>query len=158
MNGNEDHREIIESLKSVARNSSESGETATASDSAPMISTARELGEKFLCPVCETLVAADATVCPACGAEFSEGSATEYECPVCKASVPADADQCPNCGVRFADDSGVAKVAPPVPGLSGAGLDVSGAGRAPALATAPVGPPSAKTSPSPLRNPRRSVR
>ena len=152
MNGKEDHREIIESLKSVARNTSESGETATVSGSASMISTARELGEKFLCPVCETLVAADATVCPACGAEFSEGSATEYECPVCKASVPADADQCPNCGVRFADDSGVAKIAPPVPGLSGAVVDVSGAGRAPALATVAVAPPSAKPTRSPLQN------
>src|SRR5205809_3134356 len=101
MDGKEDHREIIESLKSVARSSPESGEVEAASAT----SVSRELGEKFLCPVCETLVAADATVCPACGAEFSEGESTEYECPVCKASVPADADRCPSCGVRFAEDA-----------------------------------------------------
>src|SRR2546428_1351270 len=64
---------------------------------------AADLGEQFLCPVCETLVSAAATICPGCGAEFSEGEATEYECPVCKASVPADADRCPSCGVRFAE-------------------------------------------------------
>ncbi|TMA01978.1 MAG: hypothetical protein E6J99_01840, partial [Methanobacteriota archaeon] len=62
MDGKEDHREIIESLKSVARSSPESGEVEAASAT----SVSRELGEKFLCPVCETLVAADATVCPAC--------------------------------------------------------------------------------------------
>ncbi len=152
MDGKEDHREIIESLKSVARNTSETGETATASDSASMVSTARELGEKFLCPVCETLVAADATVCPGCGAEFSEGAATEYECPVCKASVPADAEQCPNCGVRFADESGAAKVSPPAAGLPRSVAEVSGTGRAPAVAAVAMAPPSAKTTRSPLQN------
>src|SRR2546428_1359415 len=79
---------------------------------------AADLGEQFLCPVCETLVSADATVCPGCGAEFSEGEATEYECPVCKPSVPADADRCPSCGVRFAEDAQTAgapmgKIRPP---------------------------------------------
>ena len=152
MDGKEDHREIIESLKSVARHTPESGETAAASDSASMMSTARELGEKFLCPVCETLVAADATVCPGCGAEFSEGAATEYECPVCKASVPADADQCPNCGVRFADDSGEAKVSPPATGVPRSVVDVSAAGRGPALAAVAIAPPSAKAGRSPLQN------
>src|SRR5205809_573810 len=110
MDGKEDHREIIESLKSVARSSPESGEVEAASAT----SVSRELGEKFLCPVCETLVAADATVCPACGAEFSEGESTEYECPVCKASVPADADVCPNCGVRFAEETVSAEAAPAI--------------------------------------------
>src|SRR5439155_1550648 len=71
----------------------------------PATEAAADLGEQFLCPVCETLVSADATVCPGCGAEFSEGESTEYECPVCKASVPADADRCPSCGVRFAEDA-----------------------------------------------------
>src|SRR5712691_9504793 len=152
MDGKEDHREIFETLKSVARNTSETGETATASDSASMVSTARELGEKFLCPVCETLVAADATVCPGCGAEFSEGAATEYECPVCKASVPADAEQCPNCGVRFADESGAAKVSPPAAGLPRSVAEVSGTGRGPAVAAVAMAPPSEKTTRSPLQN------
>jgi len=150
MDGKEDHREIIESLKSVARNSPEAGETAAASDSASIVSTARELGEKFLCPVCETLVAADATVCPGCGAEFSEGAATEYECPVCKASVPADAEQCPNCGVRFADDSSTAAPPQPAPAVPRS-MEVPAAGRSPALTTVALAPPSAKPARSPLQ-------
>ena len=108
MEGKEDHQEIIETLKNVARETPEA-DGSVAAKPVPASTTARELGEQFLCPVCETLVAADATVCPGCGAEFSEGQTTEYECPVCSASVPADADQCPSCGARFADDA-VAKI------------------------------------------------
>ena len=104
MEGKEDHREIIETLKNVARETPEA-EGGVAAKPVPASTTARELGEQFLCPVCETLVAADASVCPGCGAEFSEGQTTEYECPVCSASVPADADQCPSCGARFADEA-----------------------------------------------------
>ena len=112
MDGKEDQPEIFETLKSVARDAPGSNGFVVASQPTFASTTARELGEQFLCPVCETLVAANATVCPGCGAEFSEGEATEYECPVCKASVPADAGVCPNCRVRFADDSGAAKAAP----------------------------------------------
>jgi len=148
MDGKEDHREIFETLKSVARNTPEAGDTAADAKPSPAVSTAQELGEKFLCPVCETLVAADATVCPGCGAEFSEGSATEYECPVCKASVPGDADQCPNCGVRFADESGSVKAASPAIQKERVPSDY-GVPK-PAPLTAAVGPPSAKASRSPL--------
>jgi RNA polymerase subunit RPABC4/transcription elongation factor Spt4 len=114
MEGKEDHREIIETLKSVAREAPETeGAVAATPVSAPTpvaaSTTSQELGEQFLCPVCETLVAADATVCPGCGAEFSEGETTEYECPVCKAAVPADAGQCPSCGAYFAAE-GAAKI------------------------------------------------
>ena len=104
MEGKEDHREIFETLKNVARETPESGDVLAETKASVAAETAKELGEQFLCPVCETLVAADATACPSCGAEFSEGGATEYECPVCKASVPADTDRCPSCGVRFAPD------------------------------------------------------
>jgi len=107
MDDKDDHHDIFETLKSVARETPEYDGVVAAAEPTPASTTARELGEQFLCPVCETLVADDATVCPGCGAEFSEGEATEYECPVCKASVPADAGQCPSCGVRFAEDSGV---------------------------------------------------
>ncbi len=103
MEGKEDHREIFETLKNVARESPESGEVLAQAKPTAAMETSKELGEQFLCPVCETLVAADATACPSCGAEFSEGDATEYECPACKASVPADADRCPSCGVRFVE-------------------------------------------------------
>jgi rubrerythrin len=104
MEGKEDHREIFETLKNVARETPESADVGAAAKPRAVTEAAADLGEQFLCPVCETLVSADATVCPGCGAEFSEGEATEYECPVCKASVPADADRCPSCGVRFAED------------------------------------------------------
>ncbi len=104
MEGKEDHKEIFETLKNVARETPESDEVLAETKATTAAETAKELGEQFLCPVCETLVAADATACPSCGAEFSEGGATEYECPVCKASVPADADRCPSCGVRFAPE------------------------------------------------------
>jgi rubrerythrin len=105
MEGKESHKEIFESLKNVARETPDSGDVLAETKPSAATETARELGEQFLCPVCETLVAANATVCPSCGAEFSEGGEeTEYECPVCKASVPADTDRCPSCGVRFAPD------------------------------------------------------
>src|SRR5438309_6523323 len=104
MEGKEDHREIFETLKNVARETPESADVDAATKPRAVTEAVADLGEQFLCPVCETLVSADATVCPGCGAEFSEGEATEYECPVCKASVPADADRCPSCGVRFAED------------------------------------------------------
>lgn len=105
MEGKDDHSEIFETLKNVARETPDSYEVVAEANDHSASETARDLGDQFLCPVCETLVAADATVCPGCGAEFSEGEATEYECPVCKSSVPSDADHCPNCGVRFADES-----------------------------------------------------
>jgi len=137
MDGKEDHPEIFETLKSVARETPESDGVVAAAT--PASAAAPELGQQFLCPVCETLVAADATVCPGCGAEFSEGEATEYECPVCKASVPADAGQCPNCGVRFAEDSGMAAEGAP-PGTMAAGpapdvlaMDAAKAERSPLL-------------------------
>src|SRR2546428_548290 len=104
MEGKEDHRETLETLKNVARETPESADVDAATKPRAATEAAADLGEQFLCPVCETLVSADATVCPGCGAEFSEGEATEYECPVCKASVPADADLGPSCGVRFAED------------------------------------------------------
>src|SRR2546426_735409 len=118
MEGKEDHREIFETLKNVARETPESADVDAATKPRAATEAAADLGEQFLCPVCETLVSADATVCPGCGAEFSEGEATEYECPVCKASVPADADLCPSCGVRFAEDpqTATARVGPEVGG------------------------------------------
>lgn len=109
MDGKEDHREIIETLKSVARDVPDPGGETVASAPALASPAATPELEQFRCPVCETLVAASATVCPGCGAEFSEGAATEYECPVCRSAVPADASECPGCGVRFADEGAFAK-------------------------------------------------
>jgi len=152
MDGKEDHREIFETLKSVARDAPGSDGFAAASQPTSASTTARELGEQFLCPVCETLVAASATVCPGCGAEFSEGEATEYECPVCKSSVPADAGVCPNCGVRFANDSGAAKASPSQIEARSPPSEVLAATR-PGGATTTLAAPSALKPPrSPLLN------
>src|SRR5437899_7628682 len=105
MKGNEDHREIFETLKNVARETPGSAEVGAEAKPRPAMEAAADPGEQVLWTVCETLVSADAIVCPGCGAEFSEGESTEYECPLCKASVPADAHRCPSCGVRFAEDA-----------------------------------------------------
>jgi RNA polymerase subunit RPABC4/transcription elongation factor Spt4 len=150
MDGKENHREIFETLKNVARETPES-DAAVAATPVAASTTARELGEQFLCPVCETLVAANATTCPGCGAEFSEGETTEYECPVCKASVPADADQCPTCGAHFADDQAMAKlptrVERPAPSA-----EVGEAGPSPATGVGVAAPSAAKSLRSPVLN------
>jgi RNA polymerase subunit RPABC4/transcription elongation factor Spt4 len=152
MEGKEDHREIFETLKNVARETPESADVGAAAKPRAVTEAAADLGEQFLCPVCETLVSADATVCPGCGAEFSEGEATEYECPVCKASVPADADRCPSCGVRFAEDPQTA-TAPPMGKMRGPPPIVESipAAAPPTRSFAPS-TPSGKPARSPLQN------
>lgn len=144
MEGKDDHPEIFETLKSVARGSPGADNAGVEAESTAAAETAKELGEQFLCPVCDTLVSADATVCPGCGAEFSEGEATEYECPVCKTNVPANADHCPNCGVRFASE-GEPAIAPPTPPTRAAEPR-----NLPAATAAPVVPP--RPSRTPLQN------
>jgi RNA polymerase subunit RPABC4/transcription elongation factor Spt4 len=121
MEGRTDQPEIFETLKTVAKDhpstkdlvlesKPEPPPSAPAVPAAPAVEDAKS---QFLCPVCDTPVQADETVCPGCGAEFSEGQATEYECPVCKAAVPADAAQCPSCGVRFASEEEQVQVLEP---------------------------------------------
>ena len=153
MEGKEDHREIFETLKNVARDSPESDEVVAETKAHPAVETAKDLGEQFLCPVCETLVAADATVCPGCGAEFTEGEATEYECPVCKASVPSDADHCPNCGVRFEESATTAERPRPEAEIARAprmpAQPVRPSAAAPAAA---AGRPAGRTTRIPLQN------
>jgi RNA polymerase subunit RPABC4/transcription elongation factor Spt4 len=112
MEGRADQPEIFETLKSVGTSPPKSDdvvvETKPPEPAEPGGETP-EAEEQFLCPVCDTVVRPEDTVCPGCGAEFSEGEATEYECPVCKAIVPADASHCPNCGVHFAPGAGEAR-------------------------------------------------
>ena len=152
MEGKEDHKEIFETLKNVARETPESGDVLAETKASVAAETAKELGEQFLCPVCETLVAADATVCPSCGAEFSEGGATEYECPVCKASVPADTDRCPSCGVRFAPDVPVTAEAPTRGGRVEASAIETARPAAPLVSIATERVPLAKAPRTPLQN------
>lgn len=134
MEGKADQPEIFETLKTVAQDHPSTkdllDESKPSPPAVPAVTPAPEAvlappipptpevkgeGSPFLCPVCDTPVRADETVCPGCGAEFSEGQATEYECPVCKASVPADASQCPSCGVRFASEEEGAPTVPEGP-------------------------------------------
>jgi len=101
--GGAEGSEILETLKSVGKAS-----RSTTGVSGLKAATALERREPsraaggFMCPICESSVDADATVCPGCGAHFEEGGAAEFECPVCKAAVPRDAERCMTCGVTFA--------------------------------------------------------
>ncbi|MEK6988484.1 MAG: zinc ribbon domain-containing protein [Candidatus Thermoplasmatota archaeon] len=108
MEGRTDQPEIFETLKNVATSHPASKDLLVeAKKKAPPAAPPREEpDDQFLCPVCNTVVHGSDTVCPGCGAEFSEGESTEYECPVCKAAVPSDAGQCPSCGVHFASEEG----------------------------------------------------
>lgn len=157
MDGKEDHREIIETLKSVARDTPESG-GGTAAEPAPATTTPPELDEQFRCPVCETLVSPNATACPGCGAAFAEGEAAEYECPVCKSSVPSDAVECPSCGVTFADDGALAKAPAQAIGAPRRAPALLEATASPAPRVVAALPPSAKPVRSPLLNRLEAIR
>jgi RNA polymerase subunit RPABC4/transcription elongation factor Spt4 len=106
MEGRTDQPEIFETLKNVATSRPRTEDVIVEEKQmVPAESVAKvEPEEQFLCPVCDTIVDESDKVCPGCGAEFSEGEATEYECPMCKAAVPSDAAQCPSCGVHFASE------------------------------------------------------
>lgn len=80
--------DLLEDIKSLGANDT-------------LVEEAAEEMVEFECPVCGASVAADASVCAGCGAEFVEEAAAEFECPVCKAAVSAEADSCPSCGVEF---------------------------------------------------------
>src|SRR6266568_1230360 len=86
MEGKEDHREIFETLKNVARESPESDEVVAETKAHPAAETAKDLGEQFLCPVCKTSVPSDADHCPNCGVRFEE-SATTAERPRPEAEI-----------------------------------------------------------------------
>ncbi len=145
MEGKSEQPEIFETLKSVASSHPSTKDLVDAKPAAapppPEPAPAAEPPEhQFLCPVCDTPVSPDDKVCPGCGAEFSEGEATEYECPVCKAGVPADADHCPSCGVRFASEEEAAAEPP--------ALAAPAASTRPAQAPA-TSPPAAAARPAP---------
>jgi predicted RNA-binding Zn-ribbon protein involved in translation (DUF1610 family) len=80
--------DLLEDIKSLGKNDT-------------VVEEAAGEAVEFECPVCGAPVAADASTCSGCGAEFVEEEAAEFECPVCKAIVSADANACPSCGVEF---------------------------------------------------------
>jgi len=152
MEGKSEQPEIFETLKNVAGSHVSTKDLVAEAKppAAPPAPAREEPEQQFLCPVCDTPVRPDDKVCPGCGAEFSEGEATEYECPMCKAAVPADADRCPSCGVRFASEEETA-ASPEEEGEAPA-AGTFPAGRAtPATAAAAA---SADTSPTAAFSPR----
>ena len=149
MEGKSDQPEIFETLKSEAahhtsRKDLVAGGTPMEAP-APPAPVQEEPEQQFLCPVCDTPVRPNEKVCPGCGAEFSEGEATEYECPMCKAAVPADAARCPSCGVQFAsEEEGEVPSTPRAEGptspaaASGPTIGATAAPAIPAAASAPL--------------------
>ncbi len=144
MDGKSDQPEIFETLKNVAGSHESTKDLVVEAKpmEAPSPPAHEEPLEQFLCPVCDTPVKPDEKVCPGCGAEFSEGEATEYECPMCKAAVPADADRCPSCGVRFASDEETEASA--TPGEEPAAGSVSPPSRSPTASAAAAASPAAR--------------
>ncbi len=145
MDGKSEQPEIFESLKTVAGSHASTKDLVaeTKAVEAPPPPAPSEPEEQFTCPVCDTPVHPDDKVCSGCGAEFSEGEATEYECPMCKAAVPADADHCPSCGVQFATDE---EEASPGETEARAGAPPTGARSSSASAAAMAAPLARDTS------------
>ena len=153
MDGKSEPPEIFETLKNVASSHTSTKDLVVETKvresppaSAPPV-PAEPPDQQFLCPVCDTPVAPSDKVCPGCGAEFSEGEATEYECPMCKAAVPADADRCPSCGVRFASEEEASGEAGPAEDAA----DEVPTGTRPRPAVAAASAPGPPGAPSPLR-------
>lgn len=110
--------EILETLKTVGKASRASGVAPEVTIAGPTTSSVGpSTGERFMCPICESPVDADATTCPGCGAHFEESDSAAFECPVCRASVPRDADRCASCGVQFSPTvrEGAGRYEPPPP-------------------------------------------
>ncbi len=145
MDGKSEQPEIFETLKNVAGSHESTKDLIVEAKpmAVPSPPPHEEPEEQFLCPVCDTPVKPDEKVCPGCGAEFSEGEATEYECPMCKAAVPADADRCPSCGVRFASDEETV-TSPAVPEGASAAESRPPSSRAPPASVAAAASPAAR--------------
>jgi predicted RNA-binding Zn-ribbon protein involved in translation (DUF1610 family) len=88
--------DFLEDIKSLGKNDTAVGDIV------------EEEAVEFECPVCSAPVAADAAVCPGCGAEFAGEEEAEFECPMCQATVANDATSCPSCGVEFETEEEVA--------------------------------------------------
>lgn len=97
--------DFLEDIKTLGKNDTR---VKTAEETVTAEAVQEEV--EFECPMCGEAVAADATSCPGCGAEFAEEE-EEFECPVCNEAVAADATSCPSCGVEFE----VEEEAPEVP-------------------------------------------
>jgi len=134
---------------------------------------------QFECPICDTLVNADATACPNCnaifveegeaGEEAAEGAAGEpeveeilqFECPICNSMVNADATACPNCNAVFVEEGGETPGEEPAPEPAPAGTKATDVedqilaefGAAPAGEPTPEPEPVAEEPPEPAPKP-----
>src|SRR3970040_1142617 len=79
--------DIFEDIKTIATNN----KAAAGEDDDILADTEVEPGVEFECPNCGTRVAASATVCPGCGAEFAEEAVEQFECPLCNPVVDVTA-------------------------------------------------------------------
>ncbi len=101
--------DIFDDIKTIASNGPSAAEDDILAD------TEVEAGVEFECPNCGARVAANAKMCPGCGAEFAEEAVEQFECPLCNAIVDSEATSCPNCGVAFAEEAAPAPPAKPAP-------------------------------------------
>lgn len=69
----------------------------------------------YECPACGKNVKESDTICPHCGAIFSEEA--QFECPACHTLVAADATKCPGCGAIFIEEEIPAQPAPAAPSV-----------------------------------------
>lgn len=65
----------------------------------------------YQCPACGKNVKESDTVCPHCGAIFSEEA--QFECPACHTLVDADATKCPGCGAIFVEEEAATQAGAP---------------------------------------------
>ena len=80
------------------------GEGAVVEEGVAGLSGEGEMEETFECPDCGKELAPEATICPACGAEFEEEEEEVFECPECGTTLTAEATVCPSCGSEFEDE------------------------------------------------------
>ena len=121
--GKEVKAEIFENLKNVARGTTGAPTKSPGSASALGAAAASVAATvpfvpsvvQFECPVCQTSVGEDASVCPGCGAKFAEEAVEEFVCPVCDASVDPSTTKCLACGVTFVEQVKAATSEIPAP-------------------------------------------
>ena len=121
--GKEVKADIFENLKNVARGATEAptkragSASAVGAGSASVAATVPSAPSavQFECPVCQTSVGEDASVCPGCGAKFAEEAVEEFVCPVCDASVDPSTTKCLACGVTFVEQVKAATSEMPAP-------------------------------------------
>jgi subtilase family serine protease/RNA polymerase subunit RPABC4/transcription elongation factor Spt4 len=66
-----------------------------------LVGSRRRITEWAECSECSAKMPMEASICPTCGAEFSD----EMECGECHSMISVDDSTCPNCGAVFIEDA-----------------------------------------------------